>query len=179
MSSFKNIGKATVFDFDNIGGKIKHLAKILCYTGISIALIYASYKIFILGIFASDPNIEESEKISEVIEGIIIGIIGPIVSWICSFFMYGFGQLIENTDILVGNNKINSPAPVTKAESIQKKYELPSEPFDDLMTAGLISKEECDYLTNQYNSGHLTKEACLEKRASIIMKSANSNGYKI
>lgn len=36
--------------------------------------------------------------ISPVIIGIVVIVFGCLMSWIGSFFAYGFGQLIENTD---------------------------------------------------------------------------------
>ena len=38
---------------------------------------------------------------------ILIMTIGPLVAWIASFTLYGFGQLVENSDKLVAiNNKL-------------------------------------------------------------------------
>ena len=37
--------------------------------------------------------------------GILIAILGPIIAWIASWILYGFGQLIENSDTIAG--KIN------------------------------------------------------------------------
>ena len=32
--------------------------------------------------------------------GCVVMIVGPLVSWIGSFFAYGFGELIENTTVI-------------------------------------------------------------------------------
>ena len=42
--------------------------------------------------------------------GIAIAVGGPILAWIMSFVMYGFGQLIDNTDKLVTLGQANSAA---------------------------------------------------------------------
>lgn len=42
--------------------------------------------------------------------GIAIAVGGPILAWIMSFVMYGFGQLIDNTDKLVKLGQANSAA---------------------------------------------------------------------
>ena len=68
--------------FDNIGGKIKTLAKVVCWIGIVASVI--------LGLLSMN-----------VITALLIMGIGSLSSWIGSFMTYGFGQLIENTDILV------------------------------------------------------------------------------
>ena len=68
--------------FDNIGGKIKTLAKVVCWIGIVASVI--------LGLLSRNA----------ITALLFIGI-GSLGSWIGSFMTYGFGQLIENTDILV------------------------------------------------------------------------------
>ena len=71
--------------FSNIGGKIKKLAKVICWIGIAFSLIG--------GIASISQTTDQS-----VLIGIITIVVGSLVSWISSFFTYGFGQLIENTD---------------------------------------------------------------------------------
>lgn len=67
--------------FDNIGGKIKVLAQVVCWIGITISVIF--------GLISFENG------------GIVVIILGSLFSWIGSFTLYGFGQLIENSDILV------------------------------------------------------------------------------
>ena len=75
--------------FNNIGGKIKALAKVLCWIGIVCSVI-------------SGIAMMLSQQTDQgVLAGIVTIIVGCLVSWIGSFFAYGFGQLIENTDELV------------------------------------------------------------------------------
>ena len=73
--------------FNNIGGKIKVVAKTICFVGIILSII--SGLVLILA------------DVRTVFSGILLIIVGPIASWIGSFMTYGFGQLIENSDILV------------------------------------------------------------------------------
>ena len=68
--------------FENIGGKIKTLAKVVCWIGIVASVI--------LGLLSRNA----------ITALLFIGI-GSLGSWIGSFMTYGLGQLIENTDILV------------------------------------------------------------------------------
>jgi len=74
--------------FDNIGGKIKTLAKVVCWIGIIVSVI--------LGLLSRNA----------ITALLFIGI-GSLGSWIGSFMTYGFGQLIENTDILVRQGQEN------------------------------------------------------------------------
>lgn len=72
--------------FTNIGGKIKTLAKVFCWIGIIASVICA--------IVLWTQNSRYNPTIALGF-GVLIG--GVLSSWIGSFFMYGFGQLIEET----------------------------------------------------------------------------------
>ena len=72
--------------FHNIGGKIKALAKICTWIGIVSSILFGSFVIF------------ESGFDETFFMGLLIIILGPLSSWIGSFLLYGFGQLIENSD---------------------------------------------------------------------------------
>ena len=78
--------------FDNIGGKIKKLAKIICWIGIVLSVI--------IGVAGIANGTSEG-----IANGIVVIIVGCLSSWIGSFFTYGFGQLIENTDAIRANTQ--------------------------------------------------------------------------
>ena len=78
--------------FDNIGGKIKTLAKVVCWIGIIASCLCG---IILIGINTNTAFI-----------GFMVLIVGSFSSWIGSFMTYGLGQLIENSDILVENSTI-------------------------------------------------------------------------
>ncbi len=89
--------------FDNIGGKIKKLAKIICWIGIILSVITG-----IAAIASGNSMVRVNgsyTSVSGVAAGITIIIIGCLASWIGSFFTYGFGQLIENTDAIRENTQ--------------------------------------------------------------------------
>ena len=69
--------------FNDISAKIKASAQVLIW----------------LGILAS----------TESYTGVVVMVVGSVSSWILSFCMYGFGQLIENTEILI-NRKCEEKA---------------------------------------------------------------------
>ncbi|MDD2647828.1 MAG: hypothetical protein PHI27_08700 [Eubacteriales bacterium] len=81
--------------FDNIGGKIKSLAKIVAWIGIICSVIVG-----VIGMF--QPVAAFGTNINGILPGVIVIVIGALSSWIGSWVMYGFGQLIENTDKLAG-----------------------------------------------------------------------------
>ena len=67
--------------YDNIGNKIKILAKTVCLLGIIGSVIFGLIVCFGTGEFRAI--------------GLLYVLIGSIMSWISSFITYGFGELIE------------------------------------------------------------------------------------
>lgn len=76
--------------FDNIGGKIKALAKVMCILGIIVSVIMA----FVTWFGGSRYGA------STFLPGLITLVVGCLGSWVGSFFTYGFGQLIESTEYI-------------------------------------------------------------------------------
>ena len=70
--------------FSNIGSKIKALATVCTWVGIILS--------FIAGIVL----ISMDEQL--IFPGLLIMIGGSLLSWLSSFILYGFGQLVENSD---------------------------------------------------------------------------------
>lgn len=83
--------------FSNIGKKIKVLAKVLCWVGIVCSVLTGIAFIVHGGNATLTVNGEYSSAPALLI-GILVIVFGSLASWISSFFAYGFGQLIENTD---------------------------------------------------------------------------------
>lgn len=75
--------------FQNIGSKIKTLAKIVLVGGVFISILLAVIQLAT----ADDAYFEDAAK--EL--GFVLLIGGPIASYISSILIYGFGQLVENT----------------------------------------------------------------------------------
>lgn len=71
--------------FNNIGGKIKNIAKYVCYVEIACCIIAGIAMMFM----------------ENFLGGIAIALLGSAAVWLGSVTMYGFGHLIENTDKLV------------------------------------------------------------------------------
>ena len=102
--------------FENIGMKIKNLALLICWLGIIASLI--------LGIYQFNYS---------AITGIVIIIIGSLMSWISSFFIYGFGEIIEST--INTSEKINY---LTELYTLNKENSSSSERNDEIQN--LINK---------------------------------------
>ncbi len=77
--------------FDNIGQKIKILAKVLCLIGIIVSIIAA----IIMFSFVDTSSMASKDSIYMGI-GLAFLLIGSLLAWGSSLFMYGFGELIDN-----------------------------------------------------------------------------------
>ena len=77
-----------MFSYDNIGGKIKNWAK-------WIFIIEA-----ITTVISGFVLMATAEYETMILLGLLVILIGPIVAWISSWLLYGYGQLIENSDII-------------------------------------------------------------------------------
>ena len=78
--------------FENVGRKIKIVAKVIFWVGIILA--------FLTWIAFFWYGVENSEIVYFIMSLIIPPIYG-VLAWISCLSMYGTGQLIENSDILV------------------------------------------------------------------------------
>ncbi len=81
--------------FDNIGGKIKVLAKVVCWIGIAISVLYA------VVLWSQRGYYQDT-----TILGLVVLVLGCLASWVGSFFTYGFGELIERVSGI--DNKITA-----------------------------------------------------------------------
>lgn len=70
--------------FSNVGTKIKEMTSVFCWIGI-IAFVIA-------GIFLLAQN---NAYYSTVGVGLTVMLVGPLVCWLSSLVMYGFGELID------------------------------------------------------------------------------------
>ena len=124
--------------FDNIGKKIKTLAKVLVWIGIIAALVLGIVFLVISG------DVHGSAKSTFVFSGLIFLIAGPFLCWISCFFIYGFGELIDKTcDIqaAIGGNGQQSDINLIQK---QKKEKL-----DRVLRQGLITQDEYDKAMGQ------------------------------
>ena len=78
--------------FTYIGGKIKEVAQVICFLGIAISVVAG---IVMIGFGSFSYNGDKTFCM-----GLAVMIVGSLVSWIGSFFAYGFGELIENTTVI-------------------------------------------------------------------------------
>ena len=110
--------------FDNIGSKIKTLAKVICWLGI-IGFVIIGVALMVI----DDGNF--------ALLGFLLLFFGPLSAWIGSFMTYGFGQLIENSGKLVARR--NGRSTDTKTiETVHEKIQA----LNKWKQQGLITEEE-------------------------------------
>lgn len=110
--------------FAEIGGKIKTLAKVLCWIGIAFFVIYGIAFISNPEIIPSFKQFSENNAL-KVLIGLIIIIFGSIASWISSFTLYGFGELIDNSVSI--NSKLRFLSPETYLDKIKMNEAIEQE----------------------------------------------------
>lgn len=142
--------------YNKIGSKIKGLAFI---TFIVEAIASFIGGIIIIAIASNSYYVDEIG----VIIGVMVMFIGPLIFWVLSFFLYGFGELIENSRIVAENSmeiaagirkptqevdnsaSQNKPMPTSlSSEAHQKIIKL-----DELKEKNLITDEEYKNARNE------------------------------
>jgi hypothetical protein len=99
-----------IFNFDNIGGKIKNLAKWSCWITILLIWIAALIAFIVLGSEAWTAELCWIPFVGAVV--------GPVVIWIGSWAMYAFGEFVEDTHAIR-----NKYYPIEEEESKRKAEE--------------------------------------------------------
>ena len=110
--------------YDNIGRKIKIFAK-------------ASFAVEAIGAFITGIVLMAIDE-DLIAWGIILMLLGPVVAWVSSWILYGYGEIIEKTceierNTRGGERKSEAQAKVD-AERISK--------IERLRSQGLITEEE-------------------------------------
>lgn len=77
--------------FDNIGEKCKTVAKIFCYTGITVSIL-SGLILIIIAIISENNGIF-------ALYGILSAVLGSLVSWLSCLALYGIGEAAENSAI--------------------------------------------------------------------------------
>ena len=107
--------------FDDIGKKIKNIA-VLFTTFCIIGGLIGGILLLARG---------------TLVLGLVLLIAVPVASWVSSFALYGFGQLIENTDLIVKNIEEiklsietpgSQPEPVTPPSDSDSNGTSPTDP---------------------------------------------------
>lgn len=103
-----------IFNFDNIGEKIKKLAKWLCWVNILLIWIASAISFFLF---------LDAEPVMCVLS-VITAIVAPVFVWIGSWLMYAFGELVEDTHAIrnkEGTTREVAARRIAEEKAIQKQ----------------------------------------------------------
>ncbi len=117
--------------FNNIGGKIKVLAQVECWLGIIGSGIYAIY-LWVNG----------GGSAGSIIRGLIFLAGGALLSWIGSFFMYGFGELIDQATEINGKLKSGTVSGNTPVAVVTQTDKTGTQTTATIKTAANLTREE-------------------------------------
>ena len=115
--------------FDNIGGKIKGLAKVLFWLE-AIASV-------IVGLVL----VEDTEGLS-----LLLAIAGVLVAWVSAWFLYGFGEIIDKLRDIERNTRGGE----RKSEAQSKVDSERINKIEKLRSQGLISVIVCNAFCNDF-----------------------------
>ncbi len=94
--------------YDNIGDKIKGLAKWTFIVEAIGAIITG------ISLMATDEDL--------ILIGLLVMICSPIIAWVSSWLLYGYGQLIENSDTIAEEyNRKNKTHQKTVTKNNERK----------------------------------------------------------
>ena len=110
--------------YDNIGKKIKGLAKAVFIVE-AIAMVITG-----IALMASDEYM--------IPIGLLVMVVGPLVAWVSSWLLYGFGELIDKTCDIERNTRGGE----RKSEAQSKIDSERISKIEKLRSQGLITEEE-------------------------------------
>lgn len=147
--------------FENIGNKIKTVAKVVCWIGIIASLIIG----FILLVQDEDT----------AFAGILTMVLGSLGSWVGSFITYGFGQLVENSDILVQQSSKSPSLNIEKSStatvpSVSNQHRWRCNGCGNMISdeiCPICNKEKIDNLKKWKEEGLITEEEYMQKMESL------------
>ena len=149
-----------MFNYENIGDKIKGLAQ-MAFVVEAIAAVITG-----IALMASDEDL--------ILYGLLVLIAGPIIAWVSSWLLYGFGQLVENSDIIAAEynrknekhekavDKNNEKKQAQRKKQIKANIENPNFDEDEYIDITCANcKAELSFTKGQLQSGEeLTCPMC-------------------
>ena len=123
--------------FNNVGGKLKTLAKVVAWIGMiaSCMLGLGSIVLVRIGVGAFIPI--------GFLMGFLIMVIGFLISWLSSLGLYAFGELVENSAIIAGKSDVTKVQTATSVNQATRRSPKEARAtLEQLRTNGLITEEE-------------------------------------
>ncbi len=116
--------------FRNIGKKIKTLALVICWVQIVINVIGGIAAMVAIGRVVNPA--------AGFFLGLLIIALGVLIAWIGSFLLYGFGQLVDNSDRMTLYLSRMAPTPRRQAQpmpspqQVQQGQQMPQYPGQNM-----------------------------------------------
>lgn len=139
--------------FDNIGGKIKALARGICVFGIMLS--------FMRGIMLINDK--------AVTRGLSYIIVGFLFSWLSCFLLYGFGQLIETNENSMNMIKNIGLMMESSANEANEQSALLSDERKHDHAENLVK------LKKLYDMGAITEDEYEKTKSSLLRKLAEDS----
>lgn len=121
--------KSEVHMFDNIGKKIMALAKVTTILGIVASILWAIILWIQAGELSSYYYENEKAALNNTAWGLLIG--GTLGSWIGSFALFAFGQLVDDTQQIKLHLLSQPLVDATTSENVNPKSRVTSD-YSDL-----------------------------------------------
>lgn len=118
-----------IFNFENIGKKIKNLTKWSCW--ITIVLIWIAAPIVAIALMADGWEIEWLIPLAAAI-------VAPFFIWIGSWTVYAFGEIVDKATAV----ELNTCGREIKSEAQTRIDEKRISKIEKLRSQGLITEEE-------------------------------------
>ena len=99
MTYNSNVNTGGIFMYKNVGKKIQTFAKVVAWVGI---ILTGGLGLLCIALYPT-------EGVNMLINGILLLITGPLISWLSSLTLVGFGKLVEDNETMKNQiNEINS-----------------------------------------------------------------------
>lgn len=143
--------------YSNIGKKIQKLAIVCAILGmiasiaIGVSLIQSADK----GWYGTDETL--------LTIGIVVIVLGSILSWVLSFVLYGFGRLVDNSDIIARQYRRNSGNEPVKPEEPKQPM---SQTIRNVMDKGAIAAKTIYDKSGEFIGNQAQKAQARRKNAA-------------
>jgi len=88
--------------FQNIGKKIRTLAKVICWVGIIVSIVGG---VVMAASGAALMDYDAGSGVAAIVGGIVTAVFGALFSWIGSFMMLGFGEIVDRVNEIAENTR--------------------------------------------------------------------------
>lgn len=122
--------------YENIGKKFMLLAKVVFYIGTAICIILGLYFLFKGSDF--------------VLTGLLLMIVGPIITWVATWGLYAFGQLVDDVEKIRSQGKKVAVVSSERSTIMKKKdenTEIELEEPKDVIAKSLVMEKEATYFS--------------------------------